>query len=122
MNVTFRSGVATPTPQTNQPNPADEKPTNVTTTLNPKKDGTSALVDKNYASLQIRPMKVAFKGLPAPLPKGPTLGEKINGLFEILKTNEVILIGKNFKNAMKDFENHINNIDKTNKNTKVDSP
>ena len=117
MNVTFRSGVATPTPQTNQPNPADEKSTNVTTTLNPKKDGTSALVDKNYASLQIRPMKVAFKGLPAPLPKGPTLGEKINGLFEILKTNEVILIGKNFKNAMKDFENHINNIDKTNKNT-----
>ena len=115
MNVTFRSGVATPAPQTNQPNPTDEKPTNVTTTLNSSKGGSSALVDKNYASLQIRPMKVAFKGLPAPVPKVPTLGEKINGLFEILKSNEVLLVGKNFKKAMKDLETHVENIDKTNK-------
>ena len=115
MNITFKSGITEQQTQTIQPKPTDTKQTNVTTTLNPPKDGSTVLVDKNYASLQVRPLKVAFKGLPAPIPKAPTLGEKINGLFEILKSNEVLLVSKNFKKAMKDFENHITNIDKTNK-------
>lgn len=117
MNVTFRAGVATPQTQTNQPKPTEEKLTNVTSTLNPTKP-TDVLVDKNYGSLQVKQMKVAFKGLPAPLPKGgPSLGEKITGLFDILKSNEVILVGKNMRNAIKDLETHLDEIDNAKKKT-----
>ena len=116
MNVTFRAGVVTPQTQDNQPKQTSTKPTNVTSTLNPTKP-TDILVDKNYGSLQVKQMKVAFKGLPAPLPKGPSLGEKITGLFDILKSNEVILVGKNMRNAIKDLETHLDEIDKAKKKT-----
>lgn len=119
MNVTFRAGTDIPTTTGTEPKKPKPAATNVPPTLNPTKPSGGALVDKNYGSLQVRNMKVAFKGLPAPLPKGgPSLGEKITGLFDVIKSNEVILAGSNLKKAMKDMERHIEALD----SKKVNSP
>ena len=48
---------------------------------------------------------VSFTGLPAV--KTPTLADKISNMFDILHSNEVLLVGKNFKQAVKDLQTHI---------------
>lgn len=48
---------------------------------------------------------VSFKGLPSV--NVPTLTDKISNLIEILHSNEVLLVGRNFKQSIKDLQQHI---------------
>lgn len=57
---------------------------------------------------------VSFKGLPSV--NVPTLTDKILNLIEILHSNEVLLIGKNFNQAVKDLQQHIEVIPQLGKN------
>ena len=119
MNIAFRASIGVVTQ--NQPNskPSIDNNKNVTKTLN-HNNADRVLLDKNYGALQTRNLKVAFRGLPAPLgPQGPSLGQKVMGLFDTLHSNEVILVGSNLKKSLKDLENHIDKIDK---NKKIISP
>lgn len=119
MNIAFRASVGTVTQSQPNSKPSIDNSKNVTRTLN-HNSADRVLLDKNYGSLQARNMKVAFKGLPAPLgPQGPTLGQKVMGLLDILHSNEVILVGSNLRKSMKDLETHI---DKVDKNKKINSP
>lgn len=115
MNIAFRASVGTVTQ--NQPNskPSIDNSKNVTRTLN-RNNADRVLLDKNYGALQTRNLKVAFRGLPAPLgPQGPSLGQKVMGLLDTLHSNEVILVGSNLKKSLKDLEKHIDKIDKDKK-------
>lgn len=118
MNITYRADYATLSFNNKNAAYSNKSQLNVKNTLNPNLKN-NLLVDTNYGSLQVKNLKVAFKGLPAPLPKiGPSLGEKITALFDIVKSNEVILVGSGLKKAMKDMENHIDAIG----NNKFNSP
>ena len=81
MNIAFRASVGTVTQ--NQPNskPSIDNSKKVTRTLN-RNNADRVLLDKNYGALQTRNLKVAFRGLPAPLgPQGPSLGQNSDGAF-----------------------------------------
>ena len=119
MDIAFRAGLAIPAQNQQRTKTSNNNSKNVVRTLN-HNSADRVLLDKNYGSLQARSMKVAFKGLPAPLgPQGPTLGQKVMGLLDILHSNEVILVGSNLRKSMKDLETHI---DKVDKNKKINSP
>lgn len=67
------------------------------------------LVDKNYGILQTKKMNVSFKGgLPA-LPT-KTLSGKINNLFNIVKTNDIIVTAPNYNHAIESLKNNVENI------------
>jgi len=68
-------------------------------------NASAVLVDKNYASLQAKKMNVSFKGLP-PVPT-KTLGDKVGNLFNVVRSNDIILAGPSFDKAIKSVEKNI---------------
>ncbi len=72
--------------------------------LNAPNKVTNPLVDKNYASLQINRKNIAFKGLPVPT---KPLSEKINSLFNIVRSNDVVLAGPSFEHSIKSMKKNI---------------
>lgn len=65
---------------------------------------SNVLVDKNYAALQVKRKNVAFKGLPVPT---KPLSEKVNTLFNIVRSNDVILAGPSFEHSIKSMKKNI---------------
>ena len=72
--------------------------------LNAPNKVSNPLVDKNYASLQINWKNIAFKGLPVPT---KPLSEKINSLFNIVRSNDVVLAGPSFEHSIKSMKKNI---------------
>ena len=63
------------------------------------------LIDKNYAQLQTKNINVSFKGLP-PVPT-KTLGEKVGNLFNIVRSNDVIIAAPSVQKAVTSIEKNI---------------
>ena len=72
--------------------------------LNAPNKVSNPLVDKNYASLQINRKNIAFKGLPVPT---KPLSEKVNSLFNVVRSNDVILAGPSFEHSIKSMKKNI---------------
>lgn len=66
----------------------------------------NVLVDKNYASLQAKKMNVSFTG--APPVKTTPLGEKVCNLFNVIRSNDVIVAAPSLDKAAESIEKHIN--------------
>lgn len=65
------------------------------------------LVDKNYGILQTKKMNVSFTGAGLPAP-AKTLGEKVGNLFNIVRSNDIIVAAPSFPKAVKSIDKNIN--------------
>lgn len=72
--------------------------------VNVSNNMSNPLVDKNYAALQINRKNVAFRGLPVPT---KPLSEKVNSLFNVVRSNDVILAGPSFDNSIKAMKKNL---------------
>lgn len=72
--------------------------------VNNSKNVSNVLVDKNYAALQVKRSNIAFKGLPVPT---KPLSEKVNTLFNVVRSNDVILAGPSFDHSVKAMKKNI---------------
>ena len=69
---------------------------------NTKNVSQTQLVDKNYGILQTKPMNVSFKGAMPSVP-AKTVGQKVNNLFTIMRSNDMIVAAPNYKSAIDSF-------------------
>ena len=76
---------------------------NISLNVRPMHD---VLPDKNYGILQTKPMNVSFKGhfVPAPI---QTLSSKINNVLNIVKTNDLIVVSKDYKTGVKALQENV---------------
>ena len=69
---------------------------------------TNVLCDKNYGILQAKSSKVSFKGLP--LAPAKNISKKINNLFNIVKTNDIIVAAPDYKKAVDSLKDNVESI------------
>ena len=67
------------------------------------------LVDKNYGVLQTKPMNVSFKG-GAPVKQINKVSKNVNNLFNIVKSNDLIVAAPTYKIAVDSLKENVNNI------------
>ena len=72
--------------------------------VNNSKNVSNVLVDKNYAALQVKRSNLTFKGLPVPT---KPLSEKVGTLFNVVRSNDVILAGPSFEHSVKAMKKNI---------------
>ena len=67
-------------------------------------NSSNVLVDKNYAALQINRKNLSFKGLPIPT---KSISDKVNTLFNIVRSNDIILAGPSLEHSTKALKKNI---------------
>lgn len=70
---------------------------------------TNVLCDKNYGILQTKSSKVSFKAN-VPQPSPLSLSKKINNLFNLLKTNDIIVAAPDYKKAVNSLKDNVESI------------
>ena len=70
---------------------------------------TNVLCDKNYGVLQTKKMNVSFKGAVTPQPLN-NVSKKVNNLFNILRSNDIIVAAPNYPKAVESLKSNIDNI------------
>lgn len=76
--------------------------------INPMRTATNPLIDKNYGVLQTKTSNVSFKGgLPVPV---NNLGNKVNNLFTVIRSNDLIVTAPNYKVAIDSLKENVDKI------------
>ena len=70
-------------------------------------NASNVLCDKNYGVLQVNKPSVAFTGKVPPV---KDLSHKVNNLFNIVKSNDLIIASKDLKTGINDLKENVENI------------